>query len=117
MGALASDGQTGSRQMSHSALQHIGFHRVIHRQLHPDFIDGHIAHNAGSGNVQRLQISGYPFRLIECPLRPGKGIVVRPGFGKDLIIIRFRHMGCDLVIGGNGLGLVLGVDILTDDRI
>ena len=100
--------------MPYGTLQHISLYCMIYRKLHADFVNGHISHNAGSGNIQGLQIAGNPIRKIKCAFGSGQGFVIRPGTVEDLFIVSIRQLGCCGIIGLDYLGLVNSVDMITD---
>ena len=117
VGAGTAHRQAGAFQMAGRHLQHAVAGAVVDGQLHADLGDRDVAHDSGSGHIQRAFVAGEPVGEIQS-VRVGGDLrvegICRFKVGRVIGIAQFVHV---LGIGGHGTGLVPLVHIVADGGV
>ena len=103
--------------MSHRHVQHLLAGAVVNGQLHLDLGDGDIPHDPGTGNVQRIRIAGYILVAVQGSTGGLEPLVVILCGLEHGAVILLGHAVHGFVVPGNGVALMLGVQVIADSRI
>ena len=98
-------------------LQHAVVGAVVDGQLHADFGDGDVTHNARTGNIQRFVVAGKLIRAVEGVFVGGHLCVKGIGSVKVGAVIRIGHVVHVLRVACHRAGLVALVDVIADGGI
>lgn len=90
---------------------------MVDRQLHADFGNGNVAHNAGAGNIQRIVVAGKLVRVVEGQGVGGHLRVKGIGGVKIGAVIRIGKVIHAFRVAGHRAGLGALVDIIADGGV
>ena len=98
-------------------LQHAVVGAVVDGQLHADFGNGDVTHNARAGNIQRVVVAGKLIRAVE-GIFVGNYLCVKCiGGVKVGAVIRIGHVVHVLRVACHRAGLVALVDVIADGGV
>ena len=114
VGTLPAHRQAGPFQMAHGHLQNRILGAVVNGQTHVNFRDLDIAHDSLAGDVQQPFVFGLLFLGEDIAVVPAQQLpVIGPGGFPEGIIAGVIQGGHVFGVGGNGLGLVEGIPVVT----
>ena len=87
---------------------------MVDGQLHADFGNGDVTHNAGAGNIQRVVVAGKLIRAVKGVFVGGHLCVKGIGGVKVGAVIRIGHFVHVLRVACHRAGLVALVDVIAD---
>ena len=117
VGGRAAHRQAGALQVACGDLQHAVVGAVVDGQLHADFGDGDVTHNARAGNIQRFVVAGKLIRAVKGVFVGGHLCVKGIGGVKVGAVIRIGHVVHVLRVACHRAGLVALVDVIADGGI
>ena len=117
VGGRAAHRQAGALYVACGDLQHAVAGAVVDGQLHADFGDGDVTHNARAGNIQRVGVASKLIRAVERVLVGGYLCVKGIGGVKVSAVIRIGHVVHVLRVACHRAGLVALVDVIADGGV
>ncbi len=109
MGGRAADGKAGALDMPGRDLQDALRGAVINGQLHVDIGDGHIAHDAGAGDIENVVIAGDGIEIREGCVEVCKLFIVGVGFGKEFFRLAVVHLSDYFFVVQHNLVLIMSI--------
>ena len=90
---------------------------VVDGQLHADFGNGDVTHNAGAGNIQRVVVAGKLIRAVKGVFVGGHLCVKGIGGVKVGAVVGIGQIVHILGIGGHSTGLMQLVDVIAEGGV
>ena len=117
VGAAAAHRQAGALQVACGDLQYAVAGAVVDGQLHADFGNGDVTHNAGAGNIQRFVVAGKLIRAVKGVFVGGHLCVKGIGGVKVGAVVGIGQIVHILGIGGHSTGLMQLVDVIAEGGV